>query len=274
MEDTRKKKQRINSRFLEQWIPPALMNVLRGLRGITWSGNYASWAEAQKVSTGYDQKAILESVKDSLLKVKNGEAAYERDGVLFDEIQYSWPLLAILIWITTQSNGKLNLVDFGGSLGSTYFHHRLFLDSLPKLFWNIIEQKHFVDAGKKYFENESLKFFYDIESCLRTSSPNTILLSSVIQYLEKPYELLRKIKSMGFEFIVFDRTPFAKGGKERLTVQKIPASIYKASYPCWFFDKRKFLAILNDKYELIAKYDALDKANIPSTFEGYLFRSK
>ena len=33
-------------------------------------------------------KNVLEKCKNALLKVKNGEAAYERDSVLFNQIQY------------------------------------------------------------------------------------------------------------------------------------------------------------------------------------------
>ena len=95
--------------FLKNWLSPRLLRLFSLKKGVTWSGNYTSWAEAQKVSTGYDSQAILEKVKDALLKVKNGEAVYERDSVIFDEIQYSWPLLAGLMWIAAQSGGELNI---------------------------------------------------------------------------------------------------------------------------------------------------------------------
>ena len=68
-----------------------------------WSGDYTSWQEAKKEATGFDHPAILEKVKNALLKVKNGEAAHERDSVLYDRIQYSFPLLAghtILIFLS------------------------------------------------------------------------------------------------------------------------------------------------------------------------------
>lgn len=42
---------------------------------------------------------------EATLKVKRGEAVFERDSVLFDEIQYSWPVTAALI-----RNGRLHLL--------------------------------------------------------------------------------------------------------------------------------------------------------------------
>ena len=86
--------------FLLKLTPPFLLSWLKWVkyRKYGWIGNYANWQEAQIRSVGYDTEEILGSVRDSLLKVKNGEAIYERDSVVFDQIQYSWPLLAGLLF--------------------------------------------------------------------------------------------------------------------------------------------------------------------------------
>lgn len=260
--------------FLKNHLSPMLLRFICGENVVVWSGDYDSWEQAEKVTSGYDSQIILNKVKDSLLKVKNGQATFERDSVLFEEIQYSWPLLAGLMWISAQSRGQLNVIDFGGSLGSTYFQNRTFLESLSSVRWNIVEQKLFVDAGKKYFENNVIKFFYTLEASLEETSPNTILFSSVIQYLKNPYSLLKKVKELDIEFILFDRTPFTIDRKDRLTIQSIPSKIYPGSYPCWFFNKEKFYAFFEGKYTVVAKFQSLDKANIPSTFEGSILKRK
>lgn len=46
---------------------------------------------------------ILQTVKNSLLKVKNAEIVYERDSVIFDEIEYSWQLLTGLMFCIVKS---------------------------------------------------------------------------------------------------------------------------------------------------------------------------
>jgi len=259
---------------LRDWLPPKVSRMLKDVFaiGIVWKGNYNNWDEAELHSRGYDDAVILEKIKCALLKIKNGEAVYERDSVLFDRIEYSWPLLACLMWIAAVNRGKLNVIDFGGSMGSTYYQNRLFLEKLSSVTWNIVEQRHFVDAGKEHFENDELRFYYDIESCLEAADPNTIILSSVIQYLQKPFEVLEKIKGIGFEYIIIDRTGFINGGRDRLTVQSIPPSIYPCSYPCWFFDKLKFYSFFEDKYEIVASFDSLDRANIRAKYEGSILK--
>jgi len=239
-----------------------------------FGGNYKTWNEACKASGGYDSDVILNKVKDALLKVKNGEAVYERDSVLFDEVEYSWPLLAGLLWIASRNGNRLNLVDFGGSLGSSYYQNRKFLAHLPELKWNIVEQKKFVECGKRYFEDEHLKFYYNVDDCLKEQHADAILLSSVIQYLEKPYDLLREVIHKRFKYIIIDRTAFIDTGDDRITVQKVPPEIYQASYPAWFFNRQKFLDYFSGEYELIADFESNDRADIPSVFKGYIFALK
>lgn len=251
-------------------IPPVFVNFYRYTknRKYGWHGDYQSWQEAKEASSGYDADAIARKVNTSLQKVKNGTAVYERDSVLFDEIQYSWPLLAGLMYASAKSQGALHVIDFGGSLGSTYFQNKKFLDGLKEVSWSIIEQKHFVKIGKKEFEDERLKFYDDIKSCFTLHRPTILVLSSVLQYIEKPYVLLEELLQFDFEFIVIDRTPFAC--QERLTVQKVPPSIYEASYPCWFFEEKQFLSAFLHRYHVVESFDGLDGKTELCAFRGMI----
>src|SRR5215468_3222957 len=95
--------------FIKLFAPPLLVQGYRLLRGRQansvsgLSGDYGSWDEAVRASTGYDSQMILEKTKTALLQVKNGQAVYERDSVVLAEIQYAWPLLAGLLWVAAQS---------------------------------------------------------------------------------------------------------------------------------------------------------------------------
>jgi len=263
--------------FIKLLTPPILVQGYRALRskknspvqdGLYLAGNYSSWAEALAASTGYDSEVILEKTKAALLKVKRGEAAYERDSVLFDEIQYSWPLLAGLMWVAAQSGGRLNVLDFGGSLGSTYFQNRRFLKCLPAVRWNIVEQPRWAEVGKADFEDEHLRFYGDINACLAETQPNVIVLSSVLQYLEQPFEVLRTLSATPCNHLIVDRTPFWDGLADRLCVQYVPTSIYAVSYPSWIFSLHRFRSFLNEGWEIVAEFDDPDRLPGPVVF-GY-----
>ncbi len=246
--------------------------VIRRLIGLFygWQGNYDSWEDVKNKCSGYDSQTIIDNVTASALKVKEGLAVYERDSVLFYNEQYTFPVLSALMWIAAKNMGNLNVLDFGGSLGSTYFQNKLFLDSLPEVNWCIVEQPGFVKTGIENFEDQRLHFFYSIEECLNLYGIHVVLLSSVLQYLEDPYKLLDQIKSQNLKYIIIDRTPFINGD-ERITLQRVNPRIYKGSYPCWFLNEDKFIAALSSHYKLVLEFDALDRANIKSYFKGFVF---
>ena len=245
-----------------------------------WFGNYSNWKAAKDMCTGYDSDVILEKVKEAVLKVKNGEAVYERDSVLFDTIEYSQPLLDAFVSIAKESNNELHVVDFGGSLGSSYFQNRSFLSDVSKLEWSIVEQKHFVDCGKKSIESEQLKFYYTIEDALNRGKANVLFASSVMQYFESPYELIAKCLNHNFDYIIIDRTAFLESPEERITIQIVPESIYKASYPAWFFNEQKFIQAFLGKYRLVnefdSKFDPREKLDdkVWSYRKGFVFKKK
>lgn len=237
-----------------------------------WSGNYRSWDEASSFCSGYDQESIFEKVKDATWKVKTGEAVYERDSVLFDQIEYSFPLAAFLLW-TVSEGGPLDVIDFGGSLGSTYFQNRFFLNKIRTIGWNVIEQKKIVDIGKEKFEDDSLHFFYKVDECLEYSPRkiDTIIFSSVLQYLTSPYEVLDVILQNDFKHIIVDITTVHEENNDRITIQRVPPSIYAASYPTWFFSEQKFIRFFEAKgYRLVSDWDLPYQINI-GKHKGYFF---
>jgi putative methyltransferase (TIGR04325 family) len=241
--------------------------------GHGYFGNYPNWEAAKRASSGYDAEHILDKVKEALLKVKRGEAVYERDSVLFDRIEYSWPALTGLLWIASQNGNRLNVLDFGGSLGSSYFQNRKFLSHLKEFRWNVVEQPHFVRCGQESFQGETLRFYASIKDCLSDNNPSVLILSGVLAYLEDVEGVLSSMLEQNFPYIIIDRTAFVSEGEDRITVQQVPARIYKASYPCRFFNETWLLGLfMAAGYELVVDFVALDSANIPSIFKGFIFR--
>lgn len=237
-----------------------------------WSGDYESWEEATSLCSGYDQSNILEKVKDATWKVKTGEAIYERDSVIFDKIEYSYPLAAFLMWSNIKLS-KLSVIDFGGSLGSTFYQNKFFLDRYDEISWNIIEQEKFVKIGKEFFEDERLHFFYNIDECLHFSKTkiDTIIFSSVLQYLSAPYELLNDILKYDFKHILIDITTVHEQDFDRITIQRVPPSIYEASYPAWFFSDSKLINFFEKNgYKLISDWSMPYQINI-GKHKGYFF---
>jgi len=264
-------------RTLKKIIPPIILDLIKPIKRYGWFGNYENWEEVERLATGYDQDEIVETVRQSLLKVKNGDAVHERDSVLFEEIEYSWPLLCGLMFAAVNINGTLSVLDFGGSLGSTYYQNRNFLNNIEKVSWNIVEQEQFVAIGRMDFEDDKLHFYNTVEECFEKEVPNVLVLSSVLQYLKEPYQFLDKLLKNNFKYIIIDRTSFNLNPKEndKIKLQIVPPTIYKASYPCWFFNEKKILEKFKKfNYKIIEKFDAIDGTSNQYKFNGYILEKK
>lgn len=261
------------------WLPPAVLQWVQSVRGgnVRYEGRFTSWAEAQRHSTGYDAQEILTKVLAATLDVKSGKAAYERDSVAFETIDQAWLVLSGLMWAAARRGGSLNVLDFGGSLGSTYFQNLRFLNTLDHVRWNIVEQPHYTHAGRQYLQDNNLFFYDSIAECLAATQPNVVLLSSVLQYLADHESIMAAIASVGASALIIDRTPFSKD--DEIVVQCVPPSIYAASYPMRILSKSKFMDTLHPNWSLLASAlspEGLTRSATGTrfTFEGMLLESR
>lgn len=269
--------------LLSSFLPPiarrAARRLVPGPGAIEFLGDYRSWAEARAASAGYDLPSILEKQIAAASKVRDGKAAYERDTVVFDEIEHMFPLLASLLHVAGAQGNRLSVLDFGGALGSSYYQNRGLLRHVPDLRWSIVEQPHFVDAGRRLFEDGSLRFYESIERCLSAERPNLLLLSSVLQYLEKPLEFATGLARLGIPYLIVDRTPMTREAPRRLTVQHVPPSIYAASYPCWIFNEDELRAAFDPAWETVYPFEShvgtvIDLGDARGRYAGFFLRRR
>ena len=140
----------------------------------------------------------------------------------------------------------------------------------------IVEQENFVKCGNNYFANNELKFYPSIKDATSQNTPDLVILSSVIQYIELPEDLIKNILNYKPMYILIDRTPNTNITNNIITIQKVPKNIYHVSYPCWIFSKNSFLKMFTD-YSLISEFNT----NITKDFyfknklinwNGFLFK--
>jgi putative methyltransferase (TIGR04325 family) len=247
-----------------------------------WHGDYPSWKDAIENSQGYDKLEILEKAFNAALLVHEGKVPYERDGVVFNHIEFDWPLATALLTILGENGNRLNLCDFGGAFGSSFFQNKSFFNSAAQVKWSVVEQESFVNKGRQFFEKETpLRFYYSIGEMEESGFiPDVILLSSVLQYLDEPYKWMKYFIALQYPYIVLDRTTFISGPFERITVQTVPPEIYSASYPCHFFKEEKLLNIFCKHYDLIADFPSFCDSTATSEdgnklyWKGFIFKRK
>lgn len=260
--------RRIALRVIPQPAPP-----------IVWEGDFPDWEQAAAGCDGYDANAILGRVLDATNQVLSGDAAYERDGVAFELPDYSWAMLAGLLFAAAGTS-RLHVADVGGSLGSTYLQHRTFFSDISDIDWLVIEQPGFVDAGRSHVEVPGLRFSSDIGQALVDS--DVALFGSSLCYLPDPWTVLDRVEASSIEYLLIDRTPFKdpsdqdpsahRIARQRVTGISPEHSERCESYPCWIFSQRALSDRLERTFESIAWWISDIQPQGGPTHRGCLWR--
>ena len=242
---------------------------------VSYSGRYSSFGEAASIcGKGYSDEAIFEKVKNSTLAVVNGEAAYERDSCLFYEKKINYNLMMYLYMIMIKE-GCLNVLDWGGALGSTFYQHRELLEDY-NCNWTIVEQAHFVSFGKEHLANNMLHFVGSLDE---VDQCNCVLFSSVLQYLENPEGSISMVCEKRPSYIIVERTPVSI--HKRIWVETVHEPIYEAEYPCYVFEETELIKQFETRgYRLIDSWKSMVDGDVITpekekvVFKSYIFKRK
>ena len=232
-------------------------------------GDYATWEEAARRCGSYAAGEILERVVTASRRVRDGEAAYERDGFAFDEPRQNEPLLRALFQVAGESGGELRVLDFGGALGSLYWQHRHALAGLRHLEWRVVEQEHYVAAGRREFATDALSFWPDLPAASAGPPANVAVLSGVLQCLPDPYSFVDQLVRLEPAFLFFDRLPLLEGGRDRLTIEHVPPDIGAETYPSWFLSEERFLSAVGRKYQLVDRFRTYLEGGLPERWDVF-----
>jgi putative methyltransferase (TIGR04325 family) len=252
--------------------------VFKFLRSIIYfykyySGPYRSWIIAQRKSIGYNDSNIISKVRKSALIAKNSKSKFEIDSIIFSKPYRNIKFEKILANLAKKKK-SIKIIDFGGSLGSTYYRYRDIFSSQKKVKWSIIEQKAFVEIGKKEFKDKNLDFYYNLEEFINKNINKQIdifLLSSSLQYIKNYKKIINKVNKLNVNYVIILKTPMKLSKKNEIYVEKVPEQIYGTSYSSWVFSKVKLINSFTN-YKLV--YDKIVNPHIFSIYFHDLFLKK
>ena len=131
-----------------------------------------------------------------------------------------------------------------------------------------------VDAGQAEFNTDELRFFRTIEQAEQGVSPNFLLVSSSLQYMEKPYGMLEALLAKRYPYFLLDRTMARPGLRDELYIQYVQPAIYRASYPVWFLNAQKIEELVQSHgYKLIERVDPYPGSTFGSPQKGWPYMS-
>jgi putative methyltransferase (TIGR04325 family) len=176
-------------------------------------------------------------------------------------------LLAALLRVALV-DGRLSVIDFGGSLGTSWRQNRKYLDGLP-VRWRVVEQPGFVEAGRRHFEGDVLSFHLTIEDAAAAGDANVALLGSVLNWVEHPVQILDRLAATTVSHLILDRTVVTDASRDVISIQRVPAAIYPASYPIRKFSRRTLEALLANDWRIIESWTCEHQPDHRARFVGY-----
>ena len=262
---------------LKRWLKNKINPENLPSSGFYLEGPCPTWDEAANRSAGYDVEVVINAVESAMWEVREGNAAMERDGVALPQPDFPLPLLVALLNQANRNEGQLKVLDFGGSLGSTYRACKPWLEGIPDLKWGVVEQSHFVDRGRSLYQTDELYFFENINDCVASIRPNLVLLSGVVMYLENLDSIFSELSLIRAETVVLDRTLISTNGETRIFVERVEMPGYSTSYPCVCMPLSAIEKSLSESYTKVTDFIPVDKA--PSepadlAFYGAIYRLK
>lgn len=184
-------------------------------------GKFSDYEEARKsVGKGYEDGDLIDRVVNNTYKGSKESENFKT----FDFTDLRFCIPALVGGYRKQE--EIRITDLGGASGWGYFLADAILGRDNKIFWNVVETKALSQKANKLFCNQNLKFT-DFDSYMEKLEKDSmdgievLLMSSTLQYLEYPEDILYKIvKSKKYEKIWITRTPFLEEGNSIISIQE------------------------------------------------------
>lgn len=197
-------------------------------------------------SEGYSNNTIFEQSVAAFQATFSSTKFYEQDAVVLEHPKYDFYLITEIYRLSLLKE-RITIVDFGGGFASKFFQNIKYLEAAKKLNWVVIEQSHVVDFCRNNINEPRLVFKERHDLQLSKVSADIVLISSALQYLDEPYEVLDECLKTEPDTIIIEKTPFIEANYDRQMLQKVPKQIYMAEYKCWFFSINNFRKYFAEK---------------------------
>ena len=233
-----------------------------------WKGDFPNWQASAKGCRSDSVVNQNHAYEHAIGEVLAGKALFERDGLLQFQPATCWPLIYAIQQIRSLGIDAPVLLDFGGGMASVFFQHRQWLTQFPNLRWHVVELNEVVDSAKRRINISNLEFFRSVDDALVSGQPNLILASGIYPMIEDPQKLHRQFADLNPQWLFIDRVPWTNDrGRNLITRQRVPKSIYLSESPFWFFDRNLLLSMLTTEFELSG--ESVSDFDRPVWVEGY-----
>ena len=236
--------------WLTSLLPEPLKIGLRGiLAPIIGFRVTKNWESAVSGSSGYQSPKTISAIEGSDPVVD--EQTSNRNFLGNRYLQVASAILSGLNPEKLKSGTPIHVLDIGGGLGEYFYLLRNNLPNL-KFEWLILETPALCELAKtKQIATPDVSW---TESLIDSSGAfDIVLLSSVIQYVEKPLELIEMAMQKA-PLLIFNRLPLSTNPHNLVCIQRPGLLETKGSYPVHILSEKLFFSYLSARGRIMSRW--------------------
>jgi putative methyltransferase (TIGR04325 family) len=193
------------------------------------------WDTAKRRTSGYEGKATLNSLSSRIeaLKAPTDLPHDDRLNEIVKAIRDSG--------LQTNNQKPIRVLDIGGSFGEHFFHLQKLMPE-HSFDWTVLETEGHCSIIPEFLTSiKGLRFIS--EPPASDQHFDISLLSSVIQYVDAPYDLLTTALQIS-DSVIVNRLPLSPYSKDKVAIQRPGLLGSKGSYPVHIFSETAFTKYL------------------------------
>ena len=223
----------------------------------TWDGIYARLRDVPADGSSYDDERRI----GEMLRFAEAALAKQRGG---GDPALWHDALAVLAGGIAAERGQVEVLDFGGALGTAYIHLLATLPRDARLRHCIVDQPKMCAAGARLFEGEE-RVVFSTALADAVGAPDIVYANSVLPYVEDYAGLLRRLAARRARYLLLGR--FAGGSYPTYATRQLNLSGQVLGY--WFHNSAEVKGILRGAGYQLA-YEGLtgpeyDQRNFPES---------
>ena len=238
--------------FITEWfLPPKIKVWVRALLSrFTGFRKVESWESAVRKSSGYESVNVIEPIVAAARRLQS-----DSQTSFVSNSRYQQIAAGMLFSISQERfniGEPIRVLDVGGA-GADYFYQ--FQKFAPQINfdWTVLETPALAEAMANEFGRNltNLRWLDSIKNTRETY--DVVLCSSVLQYVENPFELLAILVKKS-KFVIINRIPLVGSPEHFYAVQNIITNGKRSSYPVHFFSEKAFLTELTQHGDVGMKW--------------------
>ena len=236
--------------WLVTLLPEPLKLGIRGILAPIIGFRVAkNWESAVAGSSGYQSPQTISTIEGSDPVIN--KSTIEQNFLGSRYLQVASAILSGLNSEKLKSETTIRVLDIGGGLGEYFF---LLQSNLPnlKFEWLILETPALCELAKSKQTDTSGISWTD---ALDDSSQkfDIVLLSSVIQYVEKPFALIEMAMQKA-PLLIFNRLPLSTNPHNLICIQRPGLFESKGSYPVHILSERLVMSYLSTRGNIMSRW--------------------